>query len=74
MRQTFDSNVPWEVALSRRHAAQKPGRKHQHKPPGRIRAKQRTTPFRRQQLERAQRAKFSALVAAFWRGELEVHP
>jgi uncharacterized MAPEG superfamily protein len=74
MRQTFDSKTPWHVAIARAQAKKKPGRKHNHQPRGRAMEKRLSSPRRRQALEATVRRKWSALVSAYWRGEMETHP
>lgn len=74
MRQTFDSDVPREVALRRARDGRKVGRKHNHQPRGRALERRHRAKIIRAKQREIERLAFSAKVAAYFRGEVENYP
>lgn len=74
MHRSFDSDVPWHVALALAQGRKKVGRKHKHQPRGRAIERRKRMVVRRNKQNVIDRAAFSAKVAAYFRGEVENYP
>lgn len=60
--------------LERARGRKKVGRKHNHQPRGRALEKLHRAKLIRARQRQLERIKFSSLVAAYWRGEIENYP
>lgn len=74
MRLEFDRSVPVSEQRDRVRAAKEPGRKHQKRPGAKAVERAKATARRRAALLANQAKKHSDAVAAYWRGEAEMHP
>lgn len=74
MHQDFDRSVPLVEQRLRVANAKQPGRKHQKRQGSRFKERQRASAMRNAKLMAVYASRFKALVAAYWRGELEIYP